>query len=465
MRIHIFLRQGEEYGVLIDRCYKACRIIQTNTVVNAVWNGLPVFLTGKTVLRSEGVNLIDKATGFDPGFPTIRIKRTVEVYQWEESKKEKHTTYTQVWAEADLNSIGYKDRHHHNPPRHPSIYSKCWNVESDVLVGKFELSKEQVEMMDRWDLVRKLPRDLDFNVESADRKHISDEAGYDDAVPCMRQSVTEPCEYFVKNGNLANPVIGTMRISYEFIPLGRDVSLVGVQEDEGTRCTFRPFDSDDAHREVSIKKMAKHRPIKKEGRSWQVELIFSILIMAGFIDHKLDDSVLFVEERLTDKEEIFRDARNKQYKKMVMIRLMSCLLLGFGFYFILDPITFILWWFPFLQSLVQNLFFLVAMILGFVFGSLIISLAWIEYHPEYCTTILVLLGWYFISANYTVGMITFGLALYPLYLSVNNFIDEWKYNAAVEQDKRDELAPLLKEFELKPAHRSTKSAKSSYLSV
>jgi len=225
--------------------------------------------------------------------------------------------------------------------------------------------------------------------------------------------------------------------------------------------TFRSFGTDDAHREASIKKLYKHRPIKRE-ENYFIEFIYQIFTKLRWIDHKLDDSVLIVEERTSDKEGIFRDARSKQFKKMVMLRFMSCVLLGLGFYFILDPITFVLWWFPFLQSLIENIFFVVAMIFGFTVGGILISLAWIEYHPEYCAILLALLGCYFISADYSVGMITFGLALFPAYLSVNNFIDEWRYSATVEQGKRDELAPLVKDLELKPAQRSSKSSKNSH---
>jgi hypothetical protein len=243
-----------------------------------------------------------------------------------------------------------------------------------------------------------------------------------------------------------------MRISYEYIPAGGDVSVIGVQE-EGI--SFRPFDHEDATREISIKKMNKHHSKIRE-QSWTkipVEFIYQLLVAFRLIDSKLDDTVLLVEERLTDMETMFADAKFKLTKKMIFIRIISCFLLGLGLYYILDPISYLFFWFPFLQSVIENMFFLVSMLFGIVVGTTIISLAWLQYHPQYLAVILLVLGSYFITASYSVGLTLLIFAIYPIFLTIDHFIEEWRYNNLIESEKRDELSPMIDELKLQSAKR------------
>ena len=65
------------------------------------------------------------------------------------------------------------------------------------------------------------------------------------------------------------------------------------------------------------------------------------------------------------------------------MRLLGCLMLSIGMYLIFNPIAVILSFIPYLSGMISNFFFIVAMILGFSLGILLISIAWVLYHPEY----------------------------------------------------------------------------------
>jgi hypothetical protein len=65
------------------------------------------------------------------------------------------------------------------------------------------------------------------------------------------------------------------------------------------------------------------------------------------------------------------------------MRLLGCLMLSIGLYLIFNPIAVILSFIPYLSGMISNFFFIVAMILGFLLGILLISTAWVLYHPEY----------------------------------------------------------------------------------
>ena len=71
--------------------------------------------------------------------------------------------------------------------------------------------------------------------------------------------------------------------------------------------------------------------------------------------------------------------------RIYIARLLECLMLSIGLYLIFNPIAVILSFIPYLSGMISNFFFIIAMLLGFLLGSLIISIAWVLHHPEYMT--------------------------------------------------------------------------------
>ena len=71
--------------------------------------------------------------------------------------------------------------------------------------------------------------------------------------------------------------------------------------------------------------------------------------------------------------------------RIYIARLLECLMLSIGLYLIFNPIAVLLSFIPYLSGMISNFFFIIAMLLGFLLGSLIISIAWVLHHPEYMT--------------------------------------------------------------------------------
>ena len=444
-------KDGEEYALILYRCHKATREIEDCTQpVNPKLEGWPVFLSGPITLKNPATRITDQETGFTFDAPAVRLRRIVEVYQWVESKRNDEKEYNLQWVETD--HYNNSSTAHKNPVRSPSLYSITWDVADAVKVGQYTLSSAQIDKLQKWEPCKTLPKDLapklvpSFARITRPRRVITD-GSYTSACPCMSASlVYEDCDCLVFNGDLVSPVCGTMRVSYEVLPIGdpaeSTVSLVGVQDSNGS---FRPFDGADAHRQLSIKKMKKQVHVKQE-RSALVSLLYTVLCCMT-----IEDSVLLVEERETNADQLFYDEKTTLFKRMSLLRVVSCFLFGLGLYFVLNPISYLFFWLPFLQSLIQSIFFLVAMIFGFVVGYLIIAIAWLNYHPERLLILLILLGGYLISSaeTYKAGLVTFLIALYPLHLTIIHFYEEWKYSCMVAEERLEvnsvESQPLLKD--------------------
>ena len=394
-------------------------------------------------LRNAATRITDKEIGFSLEVPAARLRRVVEVYQWVETEKNKHKIYSLKWVEVDIDSSKFHNPMYCNPPRSPNIYSETFEVNEVVNVGQYSLTNEQIQKLRKWEPCKTLPASLDPCKGCMQRaRHVLTDSSYTSAIPCLSDSlVHEDCDCLVYNGDISHPVCGTMRVCYEMLPILQDsfISLVGVQEND----SFRAFDATDAHRQLSMKKMQKQAHVKKE-RSLFVSAMYAILCCMT-----IEDSVLLVEERQTNSDQLFYDEKTKLFKRMSLLRIICCFLLGLGLYLVLNPISYMFFWLPFLQSLIQNLFFFASMIFGFVVGYLIIALAWLHYHPEQLTIILLLLGGYFAASGntQTAGFVILFFALYPLALTAIHFYEEWRYNCMIEQDKSEdaESHPLLKD--------------------
>ncbi|MCG8401246.1 MAG: TMEM43 family protein, partial [Firmicutes bacterium] len=91
----------------------------------------------------------------------IRLRRDVEMYQWQEHKdtekrkklgggEETVTTYTysKTWADRAINSSGFKEAGHDNPSSLP--FSNDTLDAKDVLVGSYQLSATMIDQYDRF---------------------------------------------------------------------------------------------------------------------------------------------------------------------------------------------------------------------------------------------------------------------------------------------------------------------------
>ena len=183
------------------------------------------------------------------------------MYQWVRHQKEEEkrtiVTFTQEWRELDLSGgeAGYR-----NPPRYPPLHSATFNSKS-VSLGAYQLTDEQISKLSKFKLcsIPTIPAPI-FNtysrlspiIERSDKMHHVDNIAndnhddhcYTDLIQ-KEQKVVSDFIYF--NGQARYPQIGTVRLSYEYIPHQCPLTIVAVQHKD----SFRPFFEHDAYDSTS----------------------------------------------------------------------------------------------------------------------------------------------------------------------------------------------------------------------
>ncbi len=485
----------EDYLVL-NRCRKACkRIEDCSEKVNTKYEERPVHITGKTKVinnditttsnrgkeeeeeEEEELNINhDKETGFimKSSKKAVRLKRVVEMYQWvEKSKKEeKRTVYTYdlQWCEHDSNSSQFHmSIGHHNPIRNPSLYSTIKNAFNSTYVGSYQLIEEQIQKLHHFQLcpIEKMSTDLELSlykmhgtVERGPKHHQCTRNSADDYTSLMQKSCTEDSDYLVYNGSILHPTPGTIRISYEAVHEEEDISLVGVQVSN----SFRPFTKIDAHKNITLPSIwsilgfngnsntGKNEDDLEYERLQQQQQ--SSIICCAIMDSIRNvlgtiiggSGVLLVEERITTPAVMFHDETVKMFKKINLLRLLGCFLLSLGLYLLVNPVAVMLSFIPYLSGILSNAFWIAALLLGFTIGALVISIAWVVYHPEVLAGLMFAIGvpvW--IAGSTFVGEVLCILALFPSSLYVLHRMEEKRYLERLQQldEMESEDEPLL----------------------
>jgi hypothetical protein len=260
-------RQAIVYDVLLDRCQQATIIINDNSSIDSLNENKPVFLRGETYLEKSDasaaatalatdgketstdtgtgglVNILDTDTGYRccPPAPlpspqlALRLRRRVEMYQWVEHKQEKQEkgtvySYTLEWRQSDVSSAHFQKRHgHHNPPRSPALSSTLLLHSAEVMVGAYRLAPAQLDLMQRYIRCPIPPSSLQHH-SSLPPPRVEQESDWGSG-PAQGQEGQEQgqTDFLVFGGSLQHPQPGTVRVSYEALLEGGEVSLVGVQ--------------------------------------------------------------------------------------------------------------------------------------------------------------------------------------------------------------------------------------------
>jgi hypothetical protein len=184
--------------------------------VDASKEGKLIHLTGK-VQSTE--TLADPLFGIST--TGVRLERHVEVYQWVEEKSEKKrkklgggeetvTTYDykKDWAQKLSDSSKFKEPVGHTNPRTAVAADETWRARA-VNVGAFKLSDS---------LIDRVPGEEKFAVTQSmlSNKGLGATAKIDNGGLYMGRSA-------------ASPEIGDVRIRYERVPAGSDVSIIAAQ--------------------------------------------------------------------------------------------------------------------------------------------------------------------------------------------------------------------------------------------
>jgi Transmembrane protein 43 len=199
-------------------------IALSSDTIDAAQNGALIHISGKATTTDT---VADSAFGVQG--TALKLKRTVEMYQWKESSESKteknlggsettETTYTydKVWSETQINSSNFKKSDGHQNPSSMPYESETFSA-SNITLGAFKLSEpfvSQINSYENYPLSQQ-------NVDAMD--------------PALTAEYALSGNTYFR-GDAANPQVGAIRISYGIIK-PTDVSVIGKQ-DAGTVETY-----------------------------------------------------------------------------------------------------------------------------------------------------------------------------------------------------------------------------------
>jgi hypothetical protein len=258
----------------------------------------------------------------------LRLRRTVEMYQWEEEKKtksrkkvgggkKKTTTYTydKVWSDDLIDSSGFKVSEGHQNPASMPIRSQRWNAET-VTLGAFTLSPSLVAEIDAW-------KPVAISAAQAAAAKI------DGGRPVQQQG-----DGLYVGANPGAPDIGDLRVTFQMVP-ATVVSVISGQSGS----SFQPWTT---------------------SRGGTVE-----------------------ELALGTKtmEQMFQAAHDANTMLTWILRLVGFLCMAIGLAMVFSPLTAVADVIPFVGSIVGAGVALFAGLVSIAMSSLTIGLAWLFYRP------------------------------------------------------------------------------------
>ena len=161
----------------------------------------------KLVHYTGSVNTNDTISDDFVSVNTPALKRTVEMYQWDErcrstksgSHRTKSCSYTKKWSDKQINSTSFKERGYDNPTmefKSDEIFA------NNVSVDDFRLDPELIKKLNPKTKLLNLPPKQGNQIYS---------------------------EYYYSGTNFSSPQIGDYRISYQYMPINSTVSIIAAQ--------------------------------------------------------------------------------------------------------------------------------------------------------------------------------------------------------------------------------------------
>ena len=441
-----------DFQLISYRCNEATQIIEDSEIYRPEFESWPVLLKGRTEAL-DSVSL-DKETGFQADHTAIKLKRTVEMYQWDESEYEEERNgrmvtkykYERKWLSYDQDSSRFEEYGHDNPRREPDLSSITISSQQ-ARVGIYELSTRQIEMLD--------------NFQDCGLKHKTD--AMSQALP--GDYVLED-NYILLHGNaehatrsgklsLSHPHVGNVRIKYEVIYDHGPITTLGVLQGR----SFRGFTKADAKvdnmlaiceaqdsPDEAVHHMAElglrdgthsvhHRPNTCE----VCGLVSHFLNLASdyIVGSAVSKDILLVETCTADIETMFSHSLNNTSFKVNLVRLGGTILIIVSLNLIFGPIPAIVEFIPFLNSAIDWAVQIACFILGLIISFFVYCLASIFFRPEYM--LLCTLGcsvFFYVGGNkHTDSVGTFWLiaSLVPIGIMVYNFINQAGYDSYLKE--------------------------------
>lgn len=264
--------------------------------------------------------LTDNAFGVSGNF--LKMKRTVEVYQWKEEARSKTreklgggtettTTYSYVkeWSDKTINSSTFKEVELHQNPTSKLFNNTQW-VSSGVVVGDYAISTDVLNSL----------------------------SGYQ---PFAVQTTTSSAQtqlvggvIYLQTKDPTNPEIGNTRIKYEVI-IPQNISLIYKQSQD----ELIPYQT------------------------------------------KNGESISMIQLGKLTAQEMFKNAQESNKTMTWILRVVGALLMFIGFQLILGVLPVIGSVIPFVGRIIGVGTGLVSFLLTLIVASVDIAIAWIAYRP------------------------------------------------------------------------------------
>ncbi len=260
---------------------------------------------------------------------SLKMRRTVEMYQWKENAKSKTVeklgggtettttyTYTQEWSKALIDSSSFKESEQHQNPTTKPFMDKEW-ISSDAKLGAFTLSEAMISSLSGY-------TPLPITQEMVNVQNTTSAASL--------QLVGNTIYHLTPN--ITSPAIGSTRILYDSIP-PQMISIIYKQSGS----TFTPYQT-------------------KNGEAIQ-------MIRLG----KASSTEMFTDAEATNKTLTW------------ILRFVGAILLFAGFQMILGVFRVVGSVVPFIGDIIGAGVGFASFLLALIVGSIDIAIAWVAYRP------------------------------------------------------------------------------------
>jgi len=305
-----------------------------NIVVSVDANNVDSLNEGKLV-HISGVATTDEILNdedFGIAVKAIKLKRTVEMYQWQEHKKRRKKkklgggtttkttyTYSKSWSSNLIDSSNFKvSTGHENPVDMP--YSSYEKKANKVHLGAFYLSSSLIDKISGYE---HLP---------AKKNQLTDDAGFK-----VRNG-----DYYI-GGSLSNPKVGDVRISFQVI---RDTEISVVSAQVGNK--LEPYKT------------------------------------------KSGDELAMLEQGILSADTMFKQAEESNAVLTWILRIVGFIIMFIGLSMMFKVLSVVADVIPFLGSIVGFGVGIISFLAALMFSALTIAIAWITFRPFIAITLILL---------------------------------------------------------------------------
>ncbi len=290
-------------------------------------------LNGKVVHMSAKV--INKGTVYDDLLKIktddLKLKRTVQMLQWEEEEEEDsegdtQISYKKVWSEDLIDSSGFSNSSYQNPKSMPF---KSALFTGNLYIGAHRLSS---------DLINKISDFKPLDITDSKDTIASISASLNKKFSMNKDTV-------IIAQNPQNPEIGAIKITVSHIP-SQIVSLIATQYED----TFEPVQTKVGER-LSILRMGSHSA----------------------------DGLIDIE-------------KSNNNTKTWILRIIGLVIMFFGFMLIFGPLTTLTEVIPIIGSIVNLGASLFAFVLTSIIGGFIIGFSWFIHRPVITLGLAIIIG-------------------------------------------------------------------------